>query len=111
MALHEMHPHKITHVEACKTSGLSQKSYCRQNDLKYSTFKNWTSRYNFLQTEKCIQSATFSKIVVDASSDFTPHHQTTPTIRIEINQVSVHVPSGVDASLLQMVMSVLSASL
>jgi transposase len=35
---------KAKHVEACRASGLSQKTYCEQQGLKYKTFKNWLSK-------------------------------------------------------------------
>jgi len=32
------------HLEKCMNSGVSQQKYCRENKLKYSTFKYWTTR-------------------------------------------------------------------
>jgi len=36
--------HWQKHIERCKSSGISQHKYCRENSLKYSTFKYWTTR-------------------------------------------------------------------
>lgn len=35
-----------TVVRSFLTSGLSQKAFCKQHDLKLSTFKNWVYRYH-----------------------------------------------------------------
>ena len=32
------------HIEACSKSGISQKEYCIENHLNFSTFKYWRSR-------------------------------------------------------------------
>ena len=32
------------HLAACKASGLTQKDYCKQENLAYGTFKSWRSK-------------------------------------------------------------------
>jgi hypothetical protein len=34
----------IDQIEKCRNRGVSQQKYCRENKLKYSTFKYWTTR-------------------------------------------------------------------
>jgi len=35
----------FSHLEACKRSKQSQKNYCKQQNLAYSTFQYWAKKY------------------------------------------------------------------
>jgi len=45
---------KSSHVLAWRKSGLSKKTYCREQNIKYSTFRNWTIKGDLTQAKKFI---------------------------------------------------------
>jgi hypothetical protein len=53
-----------SHIEKSKHSGLSQQKYCREHNLKYSTFKYWASRIN----KECKAAAGLVKVPLQYST-------------------------------------------
>lgn len=41
-----------THIHAWKESGLSQRAFCHQNQLSYSTFGYWRTRLNRISRDR-----------------------------------------------------------
>ncbi len=59
----------FTHVEACKRSKQSQKIYCKQQDLAYSTFQYWAKKYREEFSEDEASDATPGFIPVQVQQD------------------------------------------
>lgn len=73
-----------------KESGLSQRKYSLQNDIRYNTFKSWVKKYNGeKKSEKARQATTFLPVQVKA----TPLDQ--PIERLN-KEITITYPSGIE---------------
>jgi hypothetical protein len=61
-----------THIEACKNSGQSQKGYCEQAGLAYTTFQYWAKKYREEYTEEEASEITPGFIPVKVQPDPEP---------------------------------------
>jgi hypothetical protein len=43
------------HISKYEQSGLSQKEYCKQNNLVYDTFRGWRKRLSKISTDDLVQ--------------------------------------------------------
>ena len=83
------------HITQWRKSGLSQRAYCEQNGLSWSTFKNWNKRLKVATTQ-----TRFAPIQVAP---------TTPTRWIieAADGLRVHVPAHCDANSLKTLINAL----
>jgi hypothetical protein len=76
-------------IDLWKESGLSQKSYCNQNNLAYNTFKYWQKKYQADRHDKKPKS----------SKPFIPVHIpqaiTTNLPEADTGIISINYPNGV----------------
>lgn len=112
---------RIDFVRAYLTSGLSKNTFCLQQGLKASTFKNWFYRYRDVISSDPLSSQCdpeeqpshtplFSPIkvipdegvVTDEAHDALP-----PSLQIEIHAFRLCVPTGADKQTLQTILSIL----
>jgi len=77
------------HIEACKNSGQSQKIYCEQVDLAYTTFQYWVKKYREVCNQDEASETTPGFIPVKVQPDSEPD-QTGFT-----NQLHFLFPNGI----------------
>jgi len=70
---------KRAHVEAYVKSNMTRQAYCEQNDLKLSSFRNWTTRYSRKRVSDFVPI--IAAPIVERPTTDIPH---TPLSRIEI---------------------------
>ena len=86
------------HIEQWRTSGLSQKAYCRQSGLSWTTFKNWHKR-NKLEVVKPL----FAPLQITPTN-------TSQWIIETADGLRVHVPANCDETSLHWLINALRSS-
>ena len=86
------------HIAQWRRSGLSQKAYCAQSGLSWSTFKNWNKRLRPLTLE-----TQFAPIQITPSSETQWIIETTDGLR-------AHVPAQCDEKSLKTLINALRLS-
>ncbi len=84
------------HLDAWKASGLTQKEFCDQNDLKIDQFKSWRKRY--LKAGK--STASFQPVKVSSESP-----RSANMIQVALpSGVRMSIPSNIDSDLLSLLL-------
>ena len=89
------------HVNSWKTSGLSQKAYCKQENISSSTFSSWSKSLLVRSTE----SVRFVEIESCSSSIKTKIQDASPTLQLILaNGVRIYLVSQANTDLIQQVL-------
>jgi len=82
-------------VEAWKSSGLTQKDFCKINNLSYSSFKNWRQKLHFVNPPLKKGKAGFSQI------SLTPVSAVPQEAKHNVKQATLKIvyPSGIQVFL------------
>lgn len=91
-------------IAAYKTSGKTQRAWCKQNNINYNTFKSWLQKEK-KETDNYKQPAKWLEIGID-QSDFI---ENTSSLTIQIGAASFTVKPGFDRQLLLDVVKTLVA--
>jgi len=96
-------------VTAFKSSGLSQKEFCRQHDLKSSTFKNWL--YRFEKGENTLGDfSPFIPVQIKDEEGVRPAlAAVSPDLQLHYGSYTLVIPAGFDAATLRRVLPILGA--
>lgn len=95
-----------SHIEGWKSSGVSQKRYCRQHGLAVSTFQWWHSRLKAaLVDPTSLALVPVSQQVVRSSLN----RGQGAAVRIRIGQFAIEIEQGFDRSVLAEVIEVFAS--
>ena len=102
-------------IEKWQASGLSQRAFCQNNGVGYSTFLKWKSRINQTGGSNCPKANTRTKNVVKflpvtlKSSD-QPFNffENTATIKVQTGQHLISIYNGADYNTLKSVFQVIN---
>jgi hypothetical protein len=83
------------HISQWRKSGLSQRAYCEQNGISWSTFKNWNKR-----VKVCTKESLFAPIQITSSTN-------TQWIIEAADGLRVHVPVHCDENNLKTLINAL----
>jgi hypothetical protein len=98
-------------IRECQASGKPAKSWCRENDVSYSTYTNWLKSINpvanLKPSEQPAQWAEIKPSKISEQRPSTPPEGSPVTIRLR-GGYEISVDSGIDAELLERVLRVVS---
>lgn len=93
----------FSHVEACERSKQSQKIYCEQNGLAYSTFQYWAKKYRaeFSEDKATDESPGFIPVEVRPDPEIEQADVSDQLHFLFPNGIQVMCPAGVRPEVLR----------
>ncbi|NOQ78421.1 MAG: hypothetical protein GQ546_03365 [Gammaproteobacteria bacterium] len=98
---HERNEEMQAHLDAWKTSGLTQVEYCQQNNIKSHIFTYYKSKLGYGQAKVASNTLMPVQIVSEQS------HRSGITISLPDNNLSIDINPGFDPQTLQQVLTLL----
>ena len=97
-------------VKACRSSGMTVKSWCEENNVNEKRFYYWQSRLRALASESLTasnqQESTFVPLALPAAQTSNKSHFT-PAIVIKVGETAIELASDAQPELLASVLKVL----
>jgi len=96
-----------SHVEACRSSKLSQKIYCKQQGLALSTFQYWSKKYReeFTEAEASDETHGFIPVQVQPDPESDIVHASGQLHFLFPNGIQVICPESVNPEVLRMLLN------
>ena len=92
-------------VEERIESRLTIKQLCEKNDISFSTFRNWNSKYNSIEDEE--NNFGIPKWIEVTENNVSLNNKSSSSFRISIGKVAIEVPADFNLTAFENIVSVL----
>lgn len=95
------------HIQAYRSSKLSAKAWCEQNNIKVHMLRKWITTFN-KESKNSFTSKKWLPIEVSSETKETTRQTTSSGIRINIGDLSIEISSEFNSQTLETVVGILS---